>query len=182
MGRKSSIKMLQPEVRSHIERRLREDRLTLDGLIEDLHAHFPAAEKPSRSALGRYSKSFEEILSSQREIATASQALVAELGENFDDKSGAFLAQSITTLATRATRDALGDEKTEISDVLDLARAAKYTQETVSLSFKQRQVVAREAREKLLEEQRAKLEAMPVKGGVTEDTKQAIREALGISA
>ena len=37
------------------------------------------------------------------------------------------------------------------------------------------------ARKKVLEEQRAKLEAMPTKGGVTAETKAAIREALGIA-
>jgi hypothetical protein len=40
--------------------------------------------------------------------------------------------------------------------------------------------VEKDARESLLAEQRAKLEAMPNKGGVTADTKAAIREALGI--
>lgn len=40
--------------------------------------------------------------------------------------------------------------------------------------------MAEEARRKLLEEQRAKLDAMPNKGGVTLETKVAIREALGI--
>ena len=37
------------------------------------------------------------------------------------------------------------------------------------------------AREKLLEEQAAKLDAMGSKGGVTEETKRAIRESLGIA-
>lgn len=46
--------------------------------------------------------------------------------------------------------------------------------------LKERRSVADEARRKLLEEQRAKLDAMPNKGGVTADTKAAIREALGI--
>lgn len=36
------------------------------------------------------------------------------------------------------------------------------------------------ARQELLEEQRKALEAMPAKGGVTPETKAAIREALGI--
>ena len=36
-------------------------------------------------------------------------------------------------------------------------------------------------RKKVLEEQRAKLEAMPTRGGVTAETKAAIREALGIT-
>lgn len=47
MGRKSSIHKLDPTVRSHIERRLRENRLTLDELIEDLHESFPSEQKPS---------------------------------------------------------------------------------------------------------------------------------------
>lgn len=182
MARKSSVDKARDEVRDLINRMLRENRLTLDEMKDVLDEQFPGEPVPSRTAIHRYKQGFAEIMRSHREIEAASQALVAELGENFDDRSGALLAQAVTTLATRATHDALGNEKTEISDVLDLARAAKYTQETVSLTFKQRQVVAREAREKLLEEQRAKLDAMPIKGGVTEDTKQAIREALGISA
>ena len=38
----------------------------------------------------------------------------------------------------------------------------------------------RDERKKLLAEQSAKLDAMGNKGGVTEETKRAIREALGI--
>lgn len=178
MGRKSSIEKLQPEVRGRIERHLRENRLTLDEIIADLHEHFPAEEKPSRSAVGRYRTAQDEIMRTQREIASASQALVAELGENFDDRSGAFLAQAVTTLATRATRDALGNEKTEIGDVLDLARAAKYSQETVSLTFKQRQVVAREARDKLLQEQQGRLEELRGTDGMSEQLEARIRNVL----
>lgn len=37
-----------------------------------------------------------------------------------------------------------------------------------------------ELRQQFLDEQRKKLDAMPNNGGVTEETKQAIREALGI--
>ena len=41
---------------------------------------------------------------------------------------------------------------------------------------------ATQARRELLEEQAAKLAALPNKGGVTDDTKAAIRLALGITA
>ena len=51
-----------------------------------------------------------------------------------------------------------------------------------SVRLKRYQAEAEErGRKKLLEEQRAKLEAMPNKGGVTADTKAKIREALGIA-
>lgn len=181
MGRKSSIDKLPSEVRAHIEQRLRENRLTLDELFEDIREAFPdLSEAPSRSALGRYRGGFEEVMKTQRAMSTAASALVAELGEDFDDKSGALLAQAVTTLATRAAFDQLDQEKAEIGDVLDLARAAKAAQESRSLNLKERQMVAKLAREKLLEEQKAKLDAMGNKGGVTEETKRAIREALGI--
>ena len=46
--------------------------------------------------------------------------------------------------------------------------------------MRERQAVAKMARDKLLEEQKVKLDAMGVKSGVTEETKLAIRAALGI--
>lgn len=181
MGRKSSIDKLPPEVRTHIEKRLRENRLTLDELVADVRETFPDLDDaPKRSSLGRYRMGFEEVLSQQRAMSTAASALVAELGEDFDDKSGALLAQAVTTLATKAAFNQLENDKAEISDVLDLARAAKAAQESRSLNLRERQAVAKMAREKLLEEQKAKLEAMGNKGGVTEETKLAIRQALGL--
>jgi len=181
MARKSSVDKARDEVRDLINRMLRDNRLTLDQMRDVLEEQFPGEQVPSRTALHRYRQGFAEIMRSHREIQAASEALVAELGENFDDKSGALLAQAVTTLATRASHDALAQEETDIGDVLDLARAAKYAQETRALSLKERQAVAKEARERLLEEQKAALAAMPIKGGVTEETKQAIREALGIT-
>jgi hypothetical protein len=181
MGRKSTIDKLPPEVRGHIEKRLRENRLTLDELFADVREAFPdLSTAPSRSALGRYRMGFEEVMSTQRAMATAASALVAELGEDFDDKSGALLAQAVTTLATRAAFDQLGNESAEIGDVLDLAKAAKAAQESRSLNLRERQTVAKLAREKLLEEQKARLDALGAKGGVSDETRRAIREALGI--
>ena len=188
MGRKSTIDKLPGDVKAHLQKRLRENRLTLDGLIADLREQFPDLAKtealPSRSAVHRHSQSIADIVKHEREMTVAAEALVAELGENFDAKSGALLAQAVTTLASKRTFQALDAQRDgevmEIGDVLDLARAAKTAQEARSLNLKERRSVADEARRKLLEEQRAKLEAMPNKGGVTKDTKAAIREALGI--
>ena len=180
MGRKSSIDKLPADVRAHIEKRLRENRLTLDELFADVREAFPDLAAPSRSALGRYRMGFEEIMQTQRAMSTAASALVAELGEDYDDKSGALLTQAVTTLATKATFSQLNQDELDIGDVLDLARAAKAAQESRSLNLRERQAVAKMAREKLLEEQKAKLDAMGNKGGVTEETKRAIREALGI--
>ncbi len=181
MGRKSSIDQRSEDFRKHVFQRLRENRLTLDELRAELEAEFPDEPTPSRSALGRFSKSVDEMVAHEREMAIAAEALVGELGEDFDAKSGALLAQAVTTLTSRYAMGKLqsGDEM-DIADVLDLARAAKTAQEARSLNLKERREVERIAREKLLEEQKAKLDAMDSKGGVTEETKRAIREALGI--
>lgn len=185
MGRKSVVDQQKPGVRAHILRRLRENRLTLRELVADLQEYFPdeaaAGELPSRSSLQRYAPSVREIVKREREMSAAANALVAELGEDFDAKSGALLAQAVTTLASRTALHHIEQEgPMEIGDVLDLARAAKTAQEARSLNLRERQAVAKAAREKLLEEQRAKLEALGAKAGVTEDTKRAIRQALGI--
>jgi hypothetical protein len=188
MGRKATIDRLPPEARARIQKHLRDNRLTLDEMIADLQQAFPSLAAtgvlPSRSAVQRYSLGIREIVAHEREMTVAAESLVAELGDNFDAKSGALLAQAVTTLASRRALQAIEDtangEKMDISDVLDLARAAKTAQEARSLNLRERRSVADEARRKLLEEQRAKLDAMGNKGGVTEDTKKAIREALGI--
>jgi hypothetical protein len=179
---------LGADVVSHLYKRLRENRLTLDELRADLESHFPDLEKsgdlPSRSALHRHSQSIKDIVAHEREMQAAANALVAELGEDFDSKSGALLAQAVTTLASKRAHQAIqavqGGSVMDISDVLDLARAAKVAQEARSLNLKERHFVATEARKKQLAELAEKLKAMPTKGGVTEDTKQAIRAALGI--
>lgn len=180
MGRKSSIEKLAPDVRSHIERRLRENRLTLDELIADLQEQFPSEQKPSRSAIGRYKVSFDEMAKRLREQQAMASLLVEELGENPDDRAGALMVQSITTLTTHAAMGAQVDEETTVDDVRKLARAAKDVLAARKVSREERKAIEREAREKLLEEQKAALAAMPTMKGVTEDTKRAIREALGI--
>lgn len=182
MGRKSTVDRLALNIREHIERRLRENRLTLDELLDDLRASFPDEAAPSRSALGRYRQGFDEVMQTQKAMSSAASALVAELGENFDDKSGALLAQAVTTLTTKAAFRKLENDDVDIADVLDLARAAKAAQETRVLSLKERQAVANEARARLLAEQKEKLSVMTKQGGISEETQQQIRQALGIAA
>ncbi|MGG5965340.1 phage protein Gp27 family protein, partial [Salmonella enterica] len=103
MGRKSTVHKLPEEIRSHIERRLRENRLTLDELIEDLRTAFPqTSELPARSTLGRYKKSFDEVVGRMREQQQMARMLVDELGENPDERAGQMLVQSITALTSHA--------------------------------------------------------------------------------
>lgn len=179
MGRKSTIKRLEPEARKHLEKLLREDRHTLDELIVAMRERFPNAEV-SRSAIHRHRQGYEELVKGMREQQAIASLVVSELGENPDDKAGALLVQTITTLTNQVALTAAGEGEVDVETVRKLARAAKDVIAARRVDRQERLAIRQEAREELLAEQRAKLEAMPIKGGVTADTKAKIREALGI--
>lgn len=184
MGRKSTIDQRSEAFRKHVFRSLRENRLTLEELRAELEAEFPDEPTPSRSALGRHRASVEEMITHEREMAAAAEALVGELGEDFDAKSGALLAQAVTTLTSRYAMGKLqSGAEMDIADVLDLARAAKTAQEARSLNLKERREVERMAREKLLAEQDEKLKHAAKAQGMTEDQVDFWRrKVLGIGA
>ena len=168
MGRKSAIHKLEPDVRSYIEKLLREDRLTLDEMLRDIRGQFPESV-PSRSSLHRYRTGFEEMTQSLREIETASRVLVDELGDGIGDKAGALLAQAVTTLATRAAFNAHEKENISIKEVGELSRAARAAMQARTMSLKERQEIEKTTREKLLREQKAKLDELGKNGEVPSD-------------
>lgn len=181
MARKSTVKRLPDDVRRHLERRLREDRLTLDELIEDLQDHFPGTQTPSRSALHRYRANFEEMAGRMREIEAASTALVGELGEDVGERAGQLLAQAVTTLATNAALEAHSND-VSIGEIAQLARAARAAMEARTLSRKEREAIELAARERLLREQDEKLTAAGRDGTVSMETVKEIRLLYGITS
>ena len=178
MARKSSIDKLATGVRTHIEKRLRENRLTLDELINDLRAQFPADEKPSRSSLGRYKQNFDQLTARMREQDAMARMLVEELGENPDEKAGALLVQSITTLATQAAFTAQDGDDIDVKDIGRLARAAKDIMHTRKLSREERHQIRKDAQEELLKEQEQRLEEARGTDGMSEQLENRIRNIL----
>lgn len=178
MGNKSSIDKLPQEVRSHIEKRLRENQLTLDELINDLQTHFPTNNNPSRSALGRYKQNFDQLAARLREQDAMARLLVEELGENPDERAGALLVQSVTTLTTHAAFAAQQEEEVDIEGVRKLARAAKDVIQARKLSREERKQIEKDAREKLIAEQEEKLESMRGTDGMSEQLETRIRKIL----
>jgi hypothetical protein len=174
----SSIKKLPDDQRKFIEKLLREDRLTLNEMLDAIRTEYPTATIPSRSALGREMKNFADTAKQMRKIQAAAEVLVGEFGEDTDDKAGALLTQAITTLTTSAVLDQLNNldsndeekEKLSIKDIGGMARAARAVIATRGMSVKQREEIKRLAREELIAEQKAKLDAL----GKTGDVDQAI--------
>ena len=167
MGRKSSVSRLEPAARKHLEKLLREDRLTLDELLAEMRERFPTAEV-SRSGIHRYRASFEEMVGRMREIETAAGALVDELGEGVGDKAGALLAQAVTTLATNAALNAHGAKEVSIKEVSELARAARAAMQARTMSIKEREAIEAAARRRLLAEQEANLQEVAKAQGMDE--------------
>ena len=187
MGRKSSIDRLDPEIKAYIQAMLASGSQTLDELIADLQARFPAAAHtlPSRSAVGRYGQKLERRLASVRATTEAMRLVREHAGDEMDARSEALMAMVQTELfeAMMALKEADDPDTDPAERVALLSTAGKHlaTLTSGSVRLKRYQAEAEErGRKKLLEEQRAKLEAMPNKGGVTADTKAKIREALGM--
>lgn len=178
MGRKSSIDKLPKDVRSHIERQLRENRLTLDELITELQELFPGKETPSRSAVGRYKVSFDQMVRKMREQEAMSRLLVAELGENPDERAGQLMVQSVTTLVNHATFAAQNEDEVDIEDVRKLARAAKDVLQARKASLEERRSIEKEARAAQLAEQEQRLEELRGSDGMSEQLENRIRNVL----
>lgn len=184
----SFMRKLTDPQRKLIERLLREDRLTLNEMLDEIRAEFPSESIPSRSALGRAKKNFAEHARKMREIQAAAEVLVSELGEDKDDKAGAFMVQGITTLINNLVLDRLsGDDDPDASielsvkDALALAKASRELTAARGMSIDQRQKIERIAREKLLEEQEKNLDEAVTSKGMTEEQAMFWREkVLGV--
>lgn len=191
MGRKSSISRLPLEIKIYIEGQIAEGRLTLDEMIADLRARFPtqdgAGELPSRAALHRYGPKLERRLIAVKAFSQAAISIEANAGDKSDSRSSALTAivqqelfDSMMNLQDATDPDV--DPDTRMKLLAEAARSlAALTRSSVQLKQYQAKV-EEETRRKLLEEQRAKLDALGSKGGVTAETQRAIREALGISS
>lgn len=189
MGRKSTISRLAPEVKTYVEGLMAQGRLTLDEMIADLQQRFPGEAKngvlPSRSALQRYGPKLERRLIAVKAFTEAAEAIDAHAKDLGDSRSAALTAivQQELFDAMISLGDATDPDIDPAERISMLADAAKNIATLARSSVNTTQFQARiaaETRAQVLAEQRAKLDAMGNKGGVTEDTKKAIREALGI--
>lgn len=180
MGRKSTIKRLEPEARKYLEKLLREDRHTLDELLAAMREQFPAAEV-SRSAIHRHRVGFEEFMKGMREQQAMASVVVAELGENPDDKLGALLVQTITTLTNQVAMQTAGGGDVDVETVRKLARAAKDVLAARRVDRQERLAIRHDARNELLAEQEERFKALGQSGDVDQDTlAKVIKAAYGL--
>jgi hypothetical protein len=135
----------------------------------------------SKSSLHRYGTQFERRMAQLKMASEQARALV-DAAPDDEDKLGSAVVrmtqEKIFGLLMEIDVDA---EDVDINKLFK--NAAEIGKASVALkrySMEARAAIKEEARRELVEQQRAQLEAMPNKGGVTAETKAAIREALGI--
>lgn len=177
---KSSVSRLPPDQKAYVERLLREGRLTLREMIEDLEGKFPGepAAEISKSALHRYDRQFQALASRMREVQTMSEAIAGELGEGIGDKAGELLSQAVITLATRATLDAHEQDSVPIDEIRKLAVAAKNAIDSRRMDVGVRKAMREEARAQLLAEQSEALDKVVKSGGLSAEAAKDMRDKI----
>ena len=195
MGRKSSIDRLDPEIKAYIQAMLASGSMTLDELIADLQARFPAAatagDLPSRSAVGRYGQKLERRLSAIRASTEAAKLIQQHAGDDKDARSEALTAMVQTELFEAILMLQEADEQGEDGEKIDhekrvevLSKAAKNiaTLTLSSINLKEFQAKVEEAaRRKLLEEQQAKAQELTRAGVPAQEVlAQVIRAGYGL--
>lgn len=177
MGRRSSVSRLPPEIRSQLDRWIRDGSATLDELVEALRDLGPEGETVSRSALHRYRQRMEQVGAKLRAAGEVSRVWVEELGESPDGDVGQLVQQLLSTVAMNAAMGALEDDEDGGIDARDLhflARAVKDIESSrktwVEREQKVRELVKARAAEVVQQEGR--------RAGISEDTVRRIEEEL----
>jgi hypothetical protein len=187
MGRKSTLNRLPAEVKAYIEAMLATGAQTLDELIADLQARYPAEAHagtlPSRSAVHRYGQKLDRRLAAIRASTEAAKLIQAQAGDDQDARSEALTALVQTELfeAILSLQEADDPDADPADRVGMLSSAAKniatLTRSSVGLKKFQLEVRARAAAAADTVDKLAK------KGGLTAETAAQIRrEILGIAS
>lgn len=181
MGRKSTVAVLDESIVSEVNRLIR-DGCTIDEILRALQ---PLGAEVSRSAMGRYVKSARESMEKYRQAQEVAKVWVDKLETEPTGDVARLLPEMLRAVAFQ-TLSNMGEADDAIGpqELMFLAKALKdlsgASATNVSIELKMREIRAKAQRE-LLEEQKAKLDAIPKDKGVSEETKNAIREALGIA-
>ena len=178
MGRSSSITTLPPETRADLDKRLAEGRFTLDSLVDFLADQGHAI---SRSALGRYSKKFDDVAAKLRESREVASAFAQELGAVPNDEMGQMLVEMVHTLVFKASlgQSDKKDADVKAMDVMLLAKALKDLAGSKQISVKLALEIRAEEKKRLEAEMKAKLSNAQHGGGLSKEAALEARRILG---
>ncbi|MQY50782.1 DUF3486 family protein [Rhodocyclus gracilis] len=184
MARRSNIDGLPEDVRRWLERALAENNFSGYQALEEMMRE--RGYSISKSAIHRYGQKIERRFAAIKASTEAARFLTEGAADDQDARSEAVIALVQTELFESIVNLQEADDKglSPEDRIGLLSSAAKNIATLARASVNQKKFrleVQEETRRKLLEEQAKKLDALQKKGGVTPETRAAIREALGIA-
>lgn len=179
MPRRSKVLALPPELKEWLDAELvRRGFGDYAQLAADLRAR---GADVSASGLQRYGSPFERTVALAKIAAEQATALVDATPDDQDKLGSAVIRVTQQKILNLLMETDIDPENVDVNKLFkNAAEIGKASASHKKFSLEAKAAIEAAARKKLLDEQRAKLEAMGSKGGVTADTKAAIREALGI--
>lgn len=180
MARRSTISQLDASIQAEVARLVREG-WTIDGILAEL-AKLGASV--SRSAMGRHVQRARKSMETYAQGQEVAKVWLDKLSSEPNGDVARLLPEMLRALAF-STIERLSDEPDDVKpmDVMLLGKALKDLSGTTKDAFaidKARAEARAAARRELLAEQSAAIDKMSA-SGVTDKTKMAIREALGIA-
>jgi hypothetical protein len=136
MPRKSSIDRLPAPAKAAIQKLLKNNQHTLEQIVELIRKEF--GEAPSRSALGRYKKNFDEIAKDLRESREIAEVWAQKLGSTPDSDVGKVVLEVLKTLSYRVSADMMAagsEERPQPKELAQLAKAMQYIEDAGRLSL-----------------------------------------------
>jgi len=164
--------------RARLEALLREDTHTLDEMVAIIKAEYPD-EPVSRSSVHRYDAQIRTFTEKMQELETHARVIADKYGKN--DDTGNLLTNAVMTLATDTAIKLVASGEADIDDVRKISLAARNALRGKSISLDVRKQIEAETREKVLAEQKAKLEAMEKTGKINKAAFDVVaREMYGL--
>ena len=180
MGRRSSIHRLDPKIVAEINSLLERGR-TLDEILAALRNI--GVSEISRSALGRYKQSYDEVIASVRESRQVAEVLVKEFGTDTEPKAMRANIEMMQALVSRLGREITRGDTLDVKQIAILSGAL----ESLGRASKTDVEMVAKIREEARREMKAKLDKAvkdvtrnPENAGLSpEELKAKLLEAYG---
>lgn len=182
----SKVDLLPEDIRAYFHRLIQSKKYTCDQIAEMVNSELEqytgetGVEQISKNLVWREAKKMESVAQDIQRCNEYSRAMADKLNLASLGEQGVLLQSMLMSAMFKTTAHAMSkatdEAPVDIETLGDLVLSIQRLQRSVSSSA----TLKKQIKEELLAEQRAKLESLGSKGGVTAETKAAIREALGI--
>jgi len=182
----TKVDLLPEDIRALLHRLIDSKRYTSQDIADMVNTELANyagnsdVEQISKNLVWREAKKMEEVANDMRRCQDYATAMADKLDLSSLGEQGMLLQSMLMSAMFKTTAHAMSkatdDAPVDIETLGDLVLSIQRLQRTANSSA----VLKKQLKEELLAEQKAKLDTLGSKGGVTAETQAAIREALGI--